>query len=262
VSDFDFFRQKRIGYVPRTPGTALRALGNESARAGDFVWRSTSAKPLDEQPFDLEAIERTLANADLELETAKLLMGIFEKMIKGRDQEIALFGAEGINTLEGRYIARVESLKWGLSELEGTRQTGASDTPGYRKTRARTLRDLARAYYELAELHAKVKAIRTFYLREAHAVLHRSLGKGARFPQSVVALSVDILVGLGLYAQAARWLKRIKPADNPFIIYQTARIAFHRRDYATVVGSCGRLEARAGELHREEERAARFWAGL
>ena len=46
--------------APRTPAGALKAVGAGLLPAEDFIYASTSAKPLDEEPFDLDAIERKL----------------------------------------------------------------------------------------------------------------------------------------------------------------------------------------------------------
>lgn len=257
---FDFFRKKHAGYVPRTPGTALRAVGSGAAQVEDFIWRSTSIKPLDEMPFDLEAIERTLANPALELETAKLLMGIFQKMIQSpdRQQETALFGAEGINALESRYVKRVEGLKEEIARLDATTNPTAAQVS--RKDDA--WRDLARAYYELAELHSLVAPIRAFYLREAYSAVRVVLRKGPHFSTKTMALTVDILVGLGLYAQAAHWLQRIRPQSSPLVTYHVARIAFHMRNYKTVKNACGRLAPFSAELRATDARPVTFWAEL
>jgi hypothetical protein len=243
VYDFGFFRSRRPGYVPRTPGAALRAVGVGAAPPEQFVYASCSAKPLNEEPFDLEAIERTLAKKDLTLETAILLRNIFEKLIGSGGPETALFGAEGINALEGRLVTRIEELK------KSPRRGGG---PGIL---------LARAYYELAELHGNARAIRAFYLREAYASLQKTFVKGSPASHETLALLVDILVGLGLYDHAAHVLGRVKPADNPFVLYQRARVAFHKKETVKIVEACRALGANVKDLPEAGRRAVEFWAG-
>ena len=41
-------------------------------------------------------------------------------------------------------------------------------------------------------------------------------------------------VGIGRNTDAARILSGVRPQDNPFVIFQTARIAYHRRDRAAL----------------------------
>jgi hypothetical protein len=241
VYDFNFFRSRKPGYIPRTPGAALRAVGAGAAPPEQFIYASCSAKPLDEEPFDLDAIERTLARKDLTLETARLLKNILEKLISRGDPETALFGAEGINTLEARLVTRIEELK------------KSPDKGG-----ARIL--LSRAYYELAELHGSAKAIRAFYLREAYAVLQKTFAQGNPTSRDTLELLVDILVGLGLFDHAAHVLDQAKPRDNPFVLYQRARVAFHRRETVKVVETCNALKAHAKDLSEAENRVVEFWA--
>jgi hypothetical protein len=246
VPGFDFFHSPRHGYSPRTPGAALRAVGIGAAVPEHFIYASCSAKPLTEEPFDLEAIERTLARTDLGIESAKLLKAIFEKMIMSREPETALFGAEGINALEARYLNRIERLK---SERE-------EDGNGARP------RLLARSYFELAELHGKARTIRAFYLREAYSALKRSFTGHGRVSRAALALIVDILVGLGLFGQASGLLARVKARDDPTVVLLAARVAFHRREFAKVVELCRVLKPTEKTLREADGRLVRFWAGV
>lgn len=83
-----------------------------------FIFKSGSTKPLNEEPFDIEAIERLLSRKDLDLEANMILIDIFEKLIFSADQEIALFAAESINIIETRYNSRIEQLKIILEEKD------------------------------------------------------------------------------------------------------------------------------------------------
>ncbi len=123
MAGFDFFRSRLSGYVPRTPAGALKAIGAGLIPVEHFVYASTSVKPLDEEPYDLDSIERMLARRDLGIETSAQLKSILEKLIGTDDQETALFGAEGINALEGRYVNRIEALKKSLAK-EGASARG------------------------------------------------------------------------------------------------------------------------------------------
>jgi hypothetical protein len=244
VSGFDFFRTRRTGYSPRTPAAALKAVGIGTVPAELFIHASASAKPLDEEPFDRDVIERVLARTDLTLPTSILLKRVLGKLISSREQEIALFGAEGINALETRALTRIEKLKSSLSEEES--RAGR--------------RQLAREYYELAELHAGTESVRAFYLKEAYASLRKILGRGANMERADLALAVDILVALGLHAQAVRHLERMRAPDDPEVVLLTARVAFHRRDYRRVAECCRKLSGFTGSLGEKERRIVSYWA--
>jgi tetratricopeptide (TPR) repeat protein len=242
---FDFFRRRTRGYVPKTPGAALRAVGSGAASPEHFIWESCSSKPLDEEPFDLDAIERTLSRPDLGVETARLLKEIFEKMIGSKEPETALFGAEGINTLEGRCVSSIEALKRKLSLQEN----------------AALWRALAFAYFALAELHVKARLIRAFYLKEAHAALTKSIAMQGALDNESLALAVDILVGLGLHDQAARMLEGASGKADPFVTLLSARVAFHRGEYGKVIGLCRALAPHSKELRDADRRVIDFWTG-
>jgi len=250
VAGFDFFRSRPAGYAPRTPAGALRAIGAGLLPTEHFVYASTSVKPLDEEPFDLDSIERLLARGDLGIETTQQLKSILEKLIGTDDQETALFGAEGINALEGRYVDRIEALKKSLSK------SGL----GTAAPRTAALRELARQYFELAALHGRASSIRAFYLREAFTSVHAAHEKG-RIPRSDLVLIIDILVALGLHDQAARLLEQIRAEEDPLVLMLGARVAFHRSQYAKVAGFCRKLSRLASGLGESERRIVSFWAG-
>jgi hypothetical protein len=250
VAGFDFFRSRPAGYAPRTPAGALTAIGAGLLPTEHFVYASTSVKPLDEEPFDLDSIERLLARGDLGIETTQQLKSILEKLIGTDDQETALFGAEGINALEGRYVNRIEALKKSL----------AKSGPGTAAPRTAALRELARQYFELAALHGRASSIRAFYLREAFASVRAAHEKG-RIPRSDLVLIIDILVALGLHDQAARLLEQIRAEEDPLVLMLGARVAFHRGQYVMVAGFCRKLSRLASGLGESERRIVSFWAG-
>jgi hypothetical protein len=255
VAGFDFFRVRRSGYAPRTPAGALKAIGTGTLPVEQFVYASASAKPLDEELLDLDTIEQVLARTGLTLATNMLLKGVFEKLITSDDTEIALFGAEGINALEARYVKRNEERK---RKSGGAAAPAAVSIGESKSADSATIRALARQYYELAELHAREGSIRAFYLRAAYSTLRNARGKG-RISRTDLALMVDILVALGLHAQAALLLDRVKAHDNPRVLLLAARVAFHRGAYLRVVECCRRLALMAETLSKKDGRIVAFW---
>jgi hypothetical protein len=243
VIGFELFFTRRAGFTPRTPAAALKAVGAGNLPAEYFIYASTSAKPLDEEPFDLDEIERVLARPDMNLATSILLKRVLSKLIGSREQEVALFGAEGINALEGRFLARIEGLKSRIPPKGGRRLR----------------RRLAREFYELAELHAGAESVRSFYLRAAYQSL-RAASRRKKILRSELVLATDILIALRQYAGATHLLQRVHAADDPGVLLLSARVAFHRGDYVRVSECCRRLEAAAGSLGANERRAVSFWA--
>jgi hypothetical protein len=244
VPGFDFFRSRRAGFTPRSPAAALKAIGTGTLPVEHFVHASASTKPLDEEPFDLEEIERAMARTDVTPETCLMLKRVLSKLIGSRDQEVALFGAEGITLLETRALEKVQRLKAAPEKERGQK--------GWRA--------LAHAYFELAELHAEAASVRSFYLGEAYACLREAGERGAA-TISDLTLAVDTLVALGLHAQADQVLDEAREAEEPAVTLLSARVAFHRRDYRRVAACCRRLAASRGSLGEKEARIVAFWAG-
>ncbi len=265
MAGFDFFRSRPAGYAPRTPAGALKAIAAGLLPTEHFVYASTSVKPLDEEPYDLDSIERMLARKDLGIETSSQLKSILEKLIGTDDQETALFGAEGINTLEGRYVNRIEALKKVLAKADAGADEAGSD--GVFAPRRAALRELARQYFELATLHGRASSIRAFYLREAFTSIRvafaASGGKGgrARVSRKDLALMVDILVALGLHGQAAHLLEQVRAGEDSLILLLAARVAFHRGQYAKVAGFCRKLVPLARKLGEKDRRTVSYWSG-
>jgi hypothetical protein len=214
VPAFDIFRHPAGGYLPPTAGSALRAFAAELAPREVFIYRATSAKPLDEEPVDLEAIERILSRPDLDVETNILLMSLFQRLVKDPDSEVALFAAESINTIENRYNRNIEKLK-------------SSDRP--RRESA-----LARLYYELSRLHGESLSLKNFYLREAFSHLNAQEKSGG-LEREEIALLVHVLLDLNLEDHAEHSLKKYRREEDPFFLLLEAEICFKRRDFLRVL---------------------------
>lgn len=253
MSGFDFFRRPHMGFTPRTPAAALRAIGAGVLPVEHFVHLSTSTRPLDEAPFDMEAVDRLIARPDLSAATRQILKSIFEQLIQSRDSETALFGAEGITTIESRSLRLIE-------ELKGRLAAPGSTQPENQRKRRRLWRELALQYHELAMLHRRSGSLGAFYLREAYTSLRASLVRG-RISRADLLLRVDILVALGLHGQAERVLSRVHAPADPFVQLAAARVAFHRGDYAKVAACCRALQPRMDPLGEEERRIVSYWTG-
>jgi hypothetical protein len=242
VAGFDFFKTRRTGYVPRTPAAALKAVGTGTVPAEQFIYASASAKPLDEEPFDLEEIERALARPDLNLPSRILLKRVLGKLIGNKEQETALFGAEGINTLESRALMRIEKLRARVRIDRG----------------AEVRRALARELYEMAEMQSGAESVRAFYLREAFSSL---CGDGLQpLSRADLPIAVDILVARHLLPEAARLLEDFPDAEDVELQLMAARVAFHAGNYRAVAETCRALADRGAHADEALNRVISFWA--
>jgi hypothetical protein len=225
VSGFDYFRQTAPRYHPATPTAARRSLEQGLLPPEAWLHLSVSVKPLDEEPLDLEMLDRVLAREDLDLSTCLILRDIFARLARSPDQEAALLAAESINLLENRYIRRIDALR---------RETEGGVNPA-------SLRRLARLLYELALLSPS--GIRNFYLREAYGVL-RQLGAMRRLHRDDLGLAFRVLLELGLHEQAARLFTGLQAQDKPHFLLLAAEVEFRRRNYVELRRLLGQLAPR------------------
>jgi tetratricopeptide (TPR) repeat protein len=210
-------------YSPRTASTALKAVLEGLLPPVAFVSRAVSTQSLLEKPYRIEELERLLAQEGMDYDTILLLARVFKELVSSPDMDTALFAAEGLNTLEGRYNEKIQ-LYQVLVE--------ADPDPVYRKK-------LAFLYWELSGLNEDKRSIHNFYLREAFTQLRRiqekePLDKGSGL------LMVRILLELELLGQAKGVLKKLDPAlEDPDYLLLAAEIAYMERD---VDSCCGLLE--------------------
>lgn len=213
---FRHFRERSHAYQPRTPAAALRAVSSGFAEVEELVHQGTSVKPLIEEPYEIMELQRVLARSGLDLQTGLLLVGIFGRMLQDPDPERALFAAEGITTIEGRFSRRIE-------ELERRLATGESSVR----------LELARRLYELALLNEKTPSIRAFYLREAFVRL-RPVIEGPALEVDVLTVAANVLAELALHEQAMSVLAKAREPRNPEVLFLRAQIAFRMRRFDLV----------------------------
>jgi hypothetical protein len=237
---FDYFRGTPHPYRPRTPHAAMRAAEAHLLPMEACVYLGTSAKPLDEEPIDLDDIERILSRPDLDLETNLLLMRILSRLLQNPDAEVALFAAESINRIENRYTDRIETLKTAVEKR------GSSDA----------LRCLAQQYYELAQMHPG--SIRRFYLREAFGYI-KKLNKMKRLGKQEVILLIRVLLALGLTDQASRIINQSADREDLAYLLLEAEVAFKKKDISAVQRICERLKTEQQHLDEESRAFLSYW---
>ena len=228
-------------YLPKTAVAAMRAHRTGILPIEVFLNLSTSAKPLNVAPYDLEKIRELLSRYDLDIESVLLLMGIFRVLVNDKDPEIALFAAESINLLEGRYTTRIEELR------QATK--GSTD-------RAATL-ELARLYFQLGLLYEDSPAIKAFYLNEAYRAL-RAVKYLRNLERDDFILLVRILASLGREGLALSLLKNRSTEDPSYLIYQL-EIEFYRRNYTQVFLLLSELNERSVELELDVRELMEYW---
>ncbi len=155
MRNFKSLMATSTGFVPRTQAQALQGFTQGLLGPEYYIFRAVNVHPVLEEPWDINEIDRLLAKPDLDQETAVLLMIVFERMVKVRDKELALFAAESINVLERRYIGKIQGLRASL--IENADRNGRRDT----------LRGILQSYRILGRFCFARPELRLFYLGEA-----------------------------------------------------------------------------------------------
>ena len=209
-----------------------------------YIYAATSVRPLDEEPYDIESIERVLGRDNLDVDSNLLLVRILQHLLRSTEQETALFAAEGINLIEGRYSSRIESIKESLGS----------------PPRPRVVRELAFLYEELSRLYETGSSLRGFYLREAFTWLS-TIRSDPSFGGEEVERFIRILINLGLFDQAAQELETYPAEHETQLLFLEAEIEFHRRRYSRVTAICREVHERWDSLSQGERHILEQWLG-
>lgn len=244
MTPFDYFRRTDHHFIPKTSNAALRAVDAGLLPPASYTYAATSVRPLDEEPYDIEEIERVLGRENLDIDSNLMLVRILRRLLNSSEQEIALFAAEGINLIEGRYAAKIEALK----------ETIASSPEPL------LVRDLAFLYNELARLYDPGSSLRGFYLHEAYTRLSSIRGDEV-FGNPETVSFIRILIDLGLFDQAALELDRYPAEHETELLLLEAEIEFHRHSYSRVAEICREVHDRWETLTESERLILEQWTG-
>ncbi len=245
MDDYAFFRDQKEHFLPITPIAALKAYENNFVPITAFINKSNSTKPLDEEPFDIEVIERLLSRENLELQSNIMLFGIFEKLIFDPDQEIALFAAESINIIENRYNKRIQTLKEDLEEKENLDK----------------ISQLGSLFYELAILNKKRDAIKNFFLKEA-LTFYTKVEEGRDLKDNELNTYIRLLLELKLNDEAAEKLENDKRENQTLQLLLKAEVEFSRKEFVRVKAICTELLNHIENLTEKEFVMVSYWMGV
>ncbi len=242
MSGFDYFRSFHERYLPKTAMSALRALSEGLVEQEAYTHLGVSIKPADDEPVDLDEIDRILSRDDLDLETNMLVVKILQKLVKERDPETALFAAESINLIENRYNRRIEELK------SSFKKNGDLSF----------LSRLANQFYELSQLYSG--SISNFYLKESYSCLVR-ISRTKRITREDKALVLRVLLELKQYDQAAAILEKTAEREEHIFIMLEAELEFRRRNFYKVIHQCARLFEFEEALDEGAKSILDYWLG-
>jgi hypothetical protein len=239
--------RSETGFVPRTQAQALQGFSEGILGPEYYIFKAVNIHPILEEPWDTDEMDRLLAQRELDIETAEVLMTAFERMIKDPDKELALFAAESINALERRFLGRIQAFRAAISE----------------PALAAQLRLVIREYRNLARLCFARPVLRGFYLAEALSFFseHRAVLVD---PDEDIAAFIELLLETKDRNRAERIIARgvERYPGNRRLRYLAARAAFMDRRYQETVRHLELLEPGASDEDRAAYEAVQlFWTG-
>ncbi len=244
MRDFRKLLESKTGFIPRTQAQALRGYTEGILNPEYYIYKAVNIHPILEEPWDMHEMDRLLAKPDLDVDTASLLMTVFERMIKHRDKELALFAAESINALERRYLAKVQALKKVL-EKDPT---------------VETCRAIVAEYRTMARLFVTRPVLGVFYLDEARGFYERNAGK-LTDPDLDLAVYIETLLEARDLKKAGNTLQRAMEAypGNDKLRFLSAKYAYLGRRHREVVRSLQMIQVADADSSYGEIKT--FWTG-
>ena len=243
MTGFDYLRKAAGLLSPRTPAAAYMAVEAGLLPEAAFIYKACSVRSLLEKPYNIDELERILAMKKMEYGTILLLMRILTELLDHPDSDTALFAAEGINTIEGRYNEEVELLR-ALISIDPDAE--------YR-------RRLARQYWEIAGINDSKPSIRNFYLRESFSQLRHTAGGRPESREDGI-LMVRILLLLDLHGQAKEILKYMNPdRSDADLLFLEAEAEYKVRNTLRVAEILTEIKDAGGTVSQELYAGIRFW---
>lgn len=114
---FDFFRKEDTSnpYLVKTQKKLRKAFIEGLLGIEHYLMAATSLRPLIDEAQDLDEITRLFSQQKLAMRPNAHSVKILRSMIKDPNPEIALYAAEGLNTIENLFLSKIEKIKKKLS---------------------------------------------------------------------------------------------------------------------------------------------------
>jgi hypothetical protein len=188
---FDFYRkiEKSDRYIPVTQRGLRKAFTRGIAGIEFYIEMATSLRPLADEAQDIDEITRLLSQQKLTTNPNLHSVTILRNLIKDQNPEIALYAAEGLNTIENAFIEKIQRIKDRIKEsyepenrTETTKKNdiGNSDENDIVEDSGKEVKQnvkdkkkyilyylLGLLYFEFAKLLQGQHLIQRFYLKEA-----------------------------------------------------------------------------------------------
>ncbi len=152
---FDYYRNDQPGdqYIPKTQHKCRKAFKEGLIGIEYYLEMATSLRPLVDESQDLDEITRLFSQHKLTMRPNQHSVKILRNMIQDPSPEIALYAAEGLNSIENSFIQKIQRVKDRIKNNKG------------KKYILNYICGLL--YLEFSELLAGQRMIQKFYINES-----------------------------------------------------------------------------------------------
>ena len=117
---FDFYRkaEKSDRYVPVTQRGLRKAFERGLSGIEFYIEMATSLRPLADEAQNIDEITRLLSQQKLTTNPNLHSVTILRNLIKSPNPEIALYAAEGLNSIESTFIEKIQRVKDRIKDFD------------------------------------------------------------------------------------------------------------------------------------------------
>jgi len=234
---FDYFRHDLPDdqYIPLTQHKCRKAFTENLVGIEFYLEMATSLRPLIDESQDLDEITRLFSQHKLTMRPNPHSVKILRNMIQDPSPEIALYAAEGLNTIENSFIQKIQRIKTRIDKNDG---------------KLFILHYLAgKLYLEFSRLLAGQKMIQKFYINESLFHLetayneHPSNLRIKRGLAEVYMLNSDYSLAISLFANIYSYNNDINA------LFHMAHCHYNLHNITRVIDICNSI----AKLHPEQE---------
>ena len=234
---FDYFRhdQQDDQYIPLTQHKCRKAFTEGLVGIEFYLEMATSLRPLIDESQDLDEITRLFSQHKLTMRPNPHSVKILRNMIQDPSPEIALYAAEGLNTIENNFIQKIQRIKDRIDKNDG---------------KLFILHYLTgKLYLEFSRLLAGQKMIQKFYINESLFHLETAYNENPsnlrikRGLAEVYMLNENYSLAISLFANIYSYSHDI---DS---LFHMAHCYYNLHDIARVIDICQKII----KLHPEQE---------
>lgn len=197
---FDFYRVtgEKVKYMPKTQRGLRKSFSEGLTGIEFYIEMATSLRPLVDEAQDIDEVTRLFSQQKLSVKPTPNSVKILRNMIRDPNPEIALYAAEGLNTIESSYIQKIQHVKEKLSRGKGVEEV--------------LFYNLGILYLRFVRLLEGQALIRNFYLQESLSYLEKANKLNSSNPRILSPIG-EVYMLLGEYNKALRIFRYLFTED-------------------------------------------------